>query len=110
VPGRLRGSERIAGIGDLPCRDEVSAVYLVATVIATAAARERGGLEVLANISQMTVSQMRLTEMTGSPQPRRHLLAELVLNWSGVPVVHARSTVFLWAASRVSPGASTSYL
>ena len=44
----------------------VSAVYLEA-IIAAAAARERGDLEVLVNISQMTDSQMSLTEMTGSP-------------------------------------------
>jgi NAD(P)H dehydrogenase (quinone) len=73
----------------------VSAGYLEATVIAAAAARERGDLEVLVNISQMTVSQMTLTEMTESPQHRQHFLAELVLNWSGVPVVHVRPTVFL---------------
>jgi NAD(P)H dehydrogenase (quinone) len=73
----------------------VSAGYLEATVIAAAAARERGDLEVLVNISQMTVSQMTLTEMTESPQHRQHSLAELVLNWSGVPVVHVRPTVFL---------------
>jgi NAD(P)H dehydrogenase (quinone) len=73
----------------------VSAVYLEATVIAAAAAREHGNLEVLVNISQMTVSQMSLTEMTGSPQHKQHFLAELVLNWSGLPVVHVRPTVFL---------------
>jgi len=73
----------------------VSGAYLEATVIAAAAARERGDLDVFVNISQMTVSQMSLTEMTGSPQHQQHLLAELVLNWSGLPVVHVRPTVFL---------------
>jgi uncharacterized protein YbjT (DUF2867 family) len=73
----------------------VSAVYLEATVIAAAAAREHGNLEVLVNISQMALSQMSLTEMTGSPQHKQHFLAELVLNWSGLPVVHVRPTVFL---------------
>jgi NAD(P)H dehydrogenase (quinone) len=73
----------------------VSAAYLEATVIAAAAARERGDLDVFVNISQMTVSQMSLTEMTGSPQHQQHLLAELVLNWSGLPVVQVRPTVFL---------------
>ena len=73
----------------------VSAAYLEATVIAAAAARERDNLDVFVNISQMTVSQMSLTEMTGSPQHQQHLLAELVLNWSGLPVVHVRPTVFL---------------
>jgi NAD(P)H dehydrogenase (quinone) len=73
----------------------VSAAYLEATVIAAAAARECGDLQVLVNISQMTVSQMSLSEMTGSPQHQQHLLAELVLNWSGLPVAHVRPTVFL---------------
>jgi NAD(P)H dehydrogenase (quinone) len=73
----------------------VSAAYLEATVIAAAAAREHGDLDAFVNISQMTVSQMSLTKMTGSPQHQQHLLAELVLNWSGLPVVHVRPTVFL---------------
>jgi NAD(P)H dehydrogenase (quinone) len=73
----------------------VSAPYLEATVATTAAARARGDMEVFVNISQMTVSQMSLTETTDSPQQRQHWLAEQVLNWSGLPVVHLRATVFL---------------
>jgi NAD(P)H dehydrogenase (quinone) len=73
----------------------VSPPYLEATVIAAAAARERGNVEVFVNISQMTVSQMSLTNMTDSPQQRQHWLAEQALNWSGLPVVHVRPTVFL---------------
>jgi uncharacterized protein YbjT (DUF2867 family) len=73
----------------------VSASYLEATVATAAAARARGDVEVLVNISQMTVSQMSLQETTDSPQQRQHWLAEQVLNWSGLPVVHVRSTVFL---------------
>jgi len=87
----------------------VSAPYLEATVTAAAVAREHGDLEVFVNISQMTVSQMSLTEMTGSPQQRQHWLAENVLNWSGLPVVHVRPTVFLqnfffsaWAAESIA--------
>jgi NAD(P)H dehydrogenase (quinone) len=57
----------------------VSAPYLEATVTTAAAARERGDLEVFVNISQMTVSQMSLTETTDSPQQRQHWLAEQVL-------------------------------
>ena len=83
----------------------LSGLYLQATVIAGAVAREQGDLEVFVNISQMTVSQMTLTTMTASPQHQQHLLAELALNWSGLPVVHVRPTVFLenpffldWAA------------
>src|SRR6516225_11445098 len=44
----------------------VSAPYLEATVTTAAVARERGDLEVLVNISQLTVSQMSLMEMTAS--------------------------------------------
>jgi NAD(P)H dehydrogenase (quinone) len=72
-----------------------SAPYLEATVVAAAAARECGDLEAFVNISQMTVSQMSLTKMTSSPQHRQQYLAEQVLNWSGLPVVHVRPTVFL---------------
>jgi len=45
----------------------VSPPYLQATVIAAAAAKEIHDLEVLVNISQMTVSQMSLTIMTSRP-------------------------------------------
>jgi uncharacterized protein YbjT (DUF2867 family) len=72
-----------------------SAPYLEATVIAAAAARQRGAIEAFVNISQMTVSQMSLTKMTNSPQHKQQYLAEQVLNWSGLPVVHVRPTAFL---------------
>ena len=91
----------------------VSAPYLEATVTAAAVARARGDLEVFVNISQMTVSQMSLTEMTDSPQQRQHWLSEQVLNWSGLPVVHVRATVFLqnfffsaWAAESIARDAT----
>jgi NAD(P)H dehydrogenase (quinone) len=87
----------------------VSTPYLEASVVAAAVARERGDLEALVNISQMTVSEMSLTKMTDSPQQRQHWLAEQVLNWSGLPVVHVRATVFLqhffflaWAAESIA--------
>ena len=87
----------------------VSAPYLEATVTTAAVARERRDLEVVVNISQMTVSQMSLTNMTDSPQQRQHWLGEQVLNWSGLPVVHVRATVFLqnffflaWAAESIA--------
>ncbi len=73
----------------------VSSSYLQASVIAAAATRQIPDFEVLVNISQMTVSQMSLENMTDSPQQQQHWLGEQVLNWSGVPVVHIRSTVFL---------------
>jgi len=87
----------------------VSPRYLEATVTTAAVAREHADLEVLVNISQMTVSQMSLTETRDSPQQRQHWLAEQVLNWSGLPVVHVRATVFLqnpffsdWAAESIA--------
>ena len=46
-------------------------------------------------MSQMTLSQMSITETTPSPQHKLHWLAEQALNWSGLPVVHVRPTVFL---------------
>jgi NAD(P)H dehydrogenase (quinone) len=85
----------IAGCRRLYFGMSVSAPYLEATVIAAAAARDYGGIEAFVNISQMTVSQMSLTKMTDSAQQRQHWLAEQVLNWSGLPVVEVRPTVFL---------------
>ena len=38
---------------------------------------------------------MSITETTASPQHKLHWLAEQALNWSGLPVVHVRPTVFL---------------
>jgi len=97
------------GVGRMFFGMSVSASYLEATTIAAAVARERAALEVFVNISQMTVSQMSLTKMTDSPQHRQHWLAEQVLNWSGLPVVHVRPTVFLqhpffldWAAQSIA--------
>jgi uncharacterized protein YbjT (DUF2867 family) len=46
-------------------------------------------------MSQMTVSQMTLTSTDESHHQRLHWLAEHVLNWSGLPVIHVRPTVFL---------------
>jgi uncharacterized protein YbjT (DUF2867 family) len=73
----------------------VSPPYLEATATVAAAARQRGDLEVLVNMSQMTVSQMSLIEMTDSHQQRQQWLAEQVPDWSGLPVVHVRPTIFL---------------
>ncbi|MGW2253928.1 NAD(P)H-binding protein [Kitasatospora sp. NPDC001660] len=73
----------------------VSPAYLEAATTVAAAAREGDGLELLVSISQMTVSQMSLTSDAESRQQRLHWLAEHVLDWSGVPVVHVRPTVFM---------------
>ena len=58
-------------------------------------AREHGQVAGLAGMSQMTVSQMTATSTAESHQQRLHWLAEQVLNWSGLPVVHVRPTSFL---------------
>ena len=87
----------------------VSAPYLEATVTTAAVALQQGDLEVFVNISQLTVSQMSLTAMTDSLQQRLHWLGEQALNWSRLPVVHVRATVFLqhfffsrWAAESIA--------
>jgi len=53
------------------------------------------GVKAFINMSQMTLSQMSITETTTSPQHKLHWLAEQALNWSGLPVVHVRPTVLL---------------
>jgi len=73
----------------------VSPDYLQATATVAAAARDTGSIELLVNMSQMTVSQMDLTSTAESDQQRLHWLAEHVLNWSGLPVTHIRPTVFM---------------
>jgi uncharacterized protein YbjT (DUF2867 family) len=98
-------------VGDLTCGTDVvvalegcrrayfgmsaSLDYLEATAIVAAAGLENGRLELLVNISQMTVSQMNLTSSQESHQQRLHWLGERVLNWSGLPVIHIRPTVFM---------------
>ncbi|MEU7631078.1 NAD(P)H-binding protein [Nocardia sp. NPDC049220] len=73
----------------------VSADYLEAAAVVCTIADERGDLEALVNMSQMTVSQMTSTSSDESQHQRLHWLAEHMMNWSGVPVVHVRPTVFL---------------
>jgi uncharacterized protein YbjT (DUF2867 family) len=73
----------------------VSPDYLRATTEVCAVALELGQLEAMVNMSQMTVSQMMLTSTGESRQHRLHWLAEHVLNWSRLPVIHVRPTVFL---------------
>ncbi|CAB3744494.1 NAD(P)H azoreductase [Paraburkholderia sediminicola] len=72
----------------------ISANYLEAAVNVAAVARHHG-IEALVNMSQMTVTEMSITETTNSPQHKLHWLAEQVLAWSGLPVVTVRPTVFL---------------
>jgi uncharacterized protein YbjT (DUF2867 family) len=73
----------------------VSASYLEATAVVCSLAAELSGLEVLVNMSQMTVSQMTPTSTTESHQQRLHWLAEHIVDWSPVPAVQIRPTVFL---------------
>lgn len=72
----------------------ISPTYLDATVNTAAVARHHG-VEAFVNLSQMTVSQMSITESTRSPQHKQHWLAEQALAWSGLPVVTVRPTVFI---------------
>jgi uncharacterized protein YbjT (DUF2867 family) len=69
--------------------------YLEATATVATVARAVGELDALVAISQMTVSQMDALSMSESHHQRMHWLSEQVLNWSGLPVVHVRPTLFL---------------
>jgi uncharacterized protein YbjT (DUF2867 family) len=72
----------------------VSEDYLAATVN-TAVVAKHHGVKAFINMSQMTLSQMSITQTTASPQHKLQWLAEQALNWSGLPVVHVRPTVLL---------------
>jgi len=84
----------IAGCERMYFGMSVSDTYLAATVNAAAVAKHHG-VKAFINMSQMTLSQMSITETTVSPQHKLHWLAEQALNWSGLPVVHLRPTVLL---------------
>lgn len=84
----------IAGCETMYFGMSVSDAYLAATVNVAAVAKHHG-VKAFINMSQMTLSQMSITETTASPQHKLHWLAEQALNWSGLPVVHVRPTVFL---------------
>src|SRR6478736_841155 len=84
----------IAGCETMYFGMSISDAYLAAT-INTAAVAKYHGVKAFINMSQMTVSQMTITETTPSPQHKLQWLSEQALNWSGLPVVHVRPTVFL---------------
>jgi uncharacterized protein YbjT (DUF2867 family) len=84
----------IAGCETMYFGMSVSDSYLEATVNVAAVAKHRG-VKAFINMSQMTLSQMSITETTPSPQHKLQWLAEQALNWSSLPVVHVRPTVFL---------------
>src|ERR1700690_927548 len=84
----------IAGCETMYFGMSVSDAYLAATVTVAAVAKHYG-VKAFINMSQMTLSQMSITETTTSPQHKLQWLSEQALNWSGLPVVHVRPTVFL---------------
>src|SRR5215470_7128708 len=99
VSGDLTRPETVAaalqGVARMFFAMAVSADHLLAAAVVASVAKEYGRLEALVDLSQMTVSQMTATSTEQSHQQRLHWLAEQVLNWSGLPVVHIRPTVFL---------------
>ncbi|MGW3248869.1 NAD(P)H-binding protein [Streptomyces sp. NPDC001070] len=99
VLGDLTRPETVAaaleGVGRMYFAMPVSPDHLLAATVVATVAREYGGLDGLVGLSQMTVSQMTATSTAESHQQRLHWLAEQVLNWSGLPVVHIRPTSFL---------------
>lgn len=91
----------------------VSPQYLEATMTMAAAAKQQGGIEILVNMSQMTVSELDMAQPQSfakvSAQQRSQYLAEQALNWSTLPVTHIRPTVFMnhpffseWASESIT--------
>ena len=99
VIGDLTRPETVAaalqGVSRMLFSMAVSSDHLLAATMVASVAKEYGELDALVDLSQMTVSQMTATSTAESHQQRLHWLAEQVLNWSGLPVVHIRPTVFL---------------
>ncbi|MEU4091765.1 NAD(P)H-binding protein [Streptomyces sp. NPDC026673] len=99
VLGDLTRPETVAaaleGVSRMYFAMPVSPDHLLAATTVASVAREYGRLDALVGMSQMTVSQMTATSTGESHQQRLHWLAEQVLNWSGLPVVHIRPTSFL---------------
>lgn len=101
----LRGCRRVFFTMSL------SPYYLDANLVMISAARAAGNIEVLVNISDIEQSYMTYDHMSASreyrlqwlgglvddwsPQQRAHWLAEQALDWSGVPAVHIRATMFV---------------
>lgn len=73
----------------------VSADYLEAAAVVCSIAVEQGDLDLLVNMSQMTVSQMTSTSSEESGQQRLNWLVEQIEKWAALPVVNIRPTVFL---------------
>jgi uncharacterized protein YbjT (DUF2867 family) len=88
-------ADALADVGRMYFGMGVSPDYLLAATVVATVAQEYGKLDGLVDLSQMTVSQMTATSTAESHQQRLHWLSERVLNWSGLPVVQVRPTVFL---------------
>ncbi|MFG3182171.1 NmrA family NAD(P)-binding protein [Streptomyces nigra] len=99
VLGDLTRPETVAAglrdVGRMYFAIPVSRDHLLAATVVASVAKECGTLDALVGMSQMTVSQMTATSTGESHQQRLHWLAEQVLNWSGLPVIHIRPTSFL---------------
>lgn len=99
VLGDLTRPETVAvglrDVGRMYFAMPVSRDHLLAATVVASVAEECGTLDALVGMSQMTVSQMTATSTGESHQQRLHWLAEQVLNWSGLPVIHIRPTSFL---------------
>jgi NAD(P)H dehydrogenase (quinone) len=105
VTAALKGCRRIYFSMSL------SPYYTDAVTLMAAAARAQGGIEVFVNISEYEQSYMTFEKMTApgeerrswlgglvtdwSPQHRAHWIAEQVLDWSGIPAVNVRATMFV---------------
>jgi uncharacterized protein YbjT (DUF2867 family) len=88
----------------------LSPYYTDALTLMAAAARAQGDIEVFVNMSDYEQSYMTLEKMTApdeerrswlgglvtdwSPQQRAHWITEQVLDWSGIPTVNVRATLF----------------
>ncbi|MER6473112.1 NmrA family NAD(P)-binding protein [Streptomyces collinus] len=88
-------ADALDGCGRMYFGMAVSAQYLLAAVTTAAVARAYGRLEAFVNMSQLTVSEMDATSGSESHQHRQQWLVEQVLDWSGLPVVQVRPTVFM---------------
>src|SRR2546425_2080533 len=77
----------IEGCGRIYFGMSVSPAYLEATINTAAVARHHG-VEAFVNMSQMTVTQMSMTETTNSPQHKLHWLAEQALSLVGTAGRH----------------------
>jgi uncharacterized protein YbjT (DUF2867 family) len=114
VIGDLTRPETVAaalqGVARMFFAMAVSPHHLLAGTVVASVAKEYGKLEAFVDLSQMTVSQMTATSTEESHQQRLHWLVEQVLNWSGLPVVHIRPTVFFIAAEAAQQGVTADEL